>query len=362
MKENRIVNTLQVRRRSVEKRPLKQNEISGVPGKKRSKVNKNSNKQTSSITSNSEELYGILQTRNIDKIQFGVDKIFSTWYGSNVYFDKESLTLGYHEYQDYKHQDSKSKDIKKIIDRDKIWLDTLFVCEYCFKYTDRASELATHTNFCNYKTRLPGRIKYRSPEYTIRRVKGSKHQLFCQCMCLFTKLFLDNKSIYFKVQNYDFYILYETNNNKPLGFFSKDLFSYDDNNLACILIFPPYQRRRLGSLLIEFSYHLSRADDIVSGPELPLSPFGLVSYLKYWTQVLCTEMVEGKLANNAKLTLEEISQVTGLRVSDVITTLKHLSCLGENNEICVKVMSEWLRKNQSKSTFMIDESYLLIDD
>jgi hypothetical protein len=35
--------------------------------------------------------------------------------------------------------------------------------------------------------------------------------------------------------------------------FPQEKVSYDGNNLACIVIFPPYQKRRFGMLLIEFS-------------------------------------------------------------------------------------------------------------
>lgn len=38
-----------------------------------------------------------------------------------------------------------------------------------------------------------------------------------------------------------------------LGFFSKEKVSYDDYNLACIVVLPPYQRMGYGMLMIEFS-------------------------------------------------------------------------------------------------------------
>ena len=218
-----------------------------------------------------EMLYGILNERNIKQIQFGLSKRFPTWYGSAVYFDPETKRLGC----------SESKCQLSSASSERYWLDTLFVCEYCFKYTDDRTRFEAHVAFCPFQYRSPGKIKYKSPEYTIRRVKGSKHQLFCQCLCLFTKLYLDNKSMYFKVDHYEFYIVYETGSEKPMGFFSKDLVSYQQNNLACILIFPPYQRRGLGLLLIEFSYKLSQSEGVISGPEVPLSPFGLIGYLKY---------------------------------------------------------------------------------
>ena len=43
--------------------------------------------------------------------------------------------------------------------------------------------------------------------------------------------------------------------------------SWDDYNLACILIFPPFQRMGLGKLLIAFSYELSKLDGKIGSPE-----------------------------------------------------------------------------------------------
>lgn len=45
----------------------------------------------------------------------------------------------------------------------------------------------------------------------------------------------------------------ESKRDHALGFFSKEKVSYDDYNLACIITFPPYQKRGYGMLLIEFS-------------------------------------------------------------------------------------------------------------
>lgn len=43
--------------------------------------------------------------------------------------------------------------------------------------------------------------------------------------------------------------------------------SWDNNNLACILVFPPWQKQGLGQILMGASYEMSRREDRLGGPE-----------------------------------------------------------------------------------------------
>jgi hypothetical protein len=67
-----------------------------------------------------------------------------------------------------------------------------------------------------------------------------------------------------------------------VGFFSKEKISWDNNNLACILIFPPWQRKGLGSLLMGISYEISRREGVLGGPEKPISDLGKKGYRRFW--------------------------------------------------------------------------------
>lgn len=66
------------------------------------------------------------------------------------------------------------------------------------------------------------------------------------------------------------------------GFFSKEKMSWDNNNLACILVFPPWQRKGLGALLMGVSYEISRREGILGGPEKPISDLGKKGYKRFW--------------------------------------------------------------------------------
>ena len=135
--------------------------------------------------------------------------------------------------------------------------------------------------------------------YSIHEVNGEEHQvwpfrrlgmfailtddtqLFCQNLSLFAKLFLENKSVCYDLTSFNYYLLVYNNSNvssstpdedesssqQVIGFFSKEKMSWDNNNLACILVFPPWQKRGLGKILMGVSYELSRKEGRIGGPE-----------------------------------------------------------------------------------------------
>ena len=80
-------------------------------------------------------------------------------------------------------------------------------------------------------------------------------QLYCQNLCLLAKLFLDHKTLYYDVEPFLFYVMTESDEHGAhiVGYFSKEKYSPDDYNVACILTLPPYQRKGFGRLLIQFS-------------------------------------------------------------------------------------------------------------
>ena len=80
-------------------------------------------------------------------------------------------------------------------------------------------------------------------------------------MCLLSKLFLDHKTVYYDIEPFIFYVLTEIEilDNQEIahvvGYFSKEKYSLDGYNLACIMILPQFQRKGYGRLLIEFSIY-----------------------------------------------------------------------------------------------------------
>lgn len=127
---------------------------------------------------------------------------------------------------------------------------------------------------------------YTKDKYSLYEIDGEKHKLYAQTLSLFAKLFLDTKSVFYDVTTFLYYLLVAHDPNPAIsiaqsgeesvrgesvgqvvGFFSKEKMSWDNNNLACILVFPPWQKQGLGQILMGASYEMSRKEGRLGGPE-----------------------------------------------------------------------------------------------
>ncbi|CAG8034545.1 unnamed protein product [Penicillium olsonii] len=232
--------------------------------------------------------------------------------------------------------------------------DRLYVCRWCFRYSCDDDVFEDHRRACEHRITPPGTKVYDHGGYAVWEVDGQDYKLFGQNLSLFAKLFLDHKTVFFDVATFLYYILTFTDPDDHesyhvLGFFSKEKLSWDANNLACILIFPPYQHKQLGKLLMGVSYKLSGWDSNggpIGGPEKPLSELGHKSYVRFWAERIARYLLCGKTGTSAldpdqqrpsstpkgsrkrppreTMTVEELGQGTGMLTEDVITALKSM--------------------------------------
>ena len=118
-------------------------------------------------------------------------------------------------------------------------------------------------------------------------------------------------------------ILHDDSESNPsgqvVGFFSKEKMSWDNNNVACILIFPPWQRRGLGQVLIATSYELGKREGRFGGPERPLSVMGRKGYLMFWSSEVARYLVHAPAKKTASV--KEISDGTWILQEDVVAAL-----------------------------------------
>jgi histone acetyltransferase MYST1 len=257
--------------------------------------------------------------------------------------------------------------------------DKLFLCEYTLKYFRKKRTLLRHLAKCALR-RPPGDEIYRSPDppaapgggaggaaaappprVSMFEVDGKRAKVYCQNLCLLSKLFLDHKTLYYDVDPFLFYVMCEQDaaGHHIVGYFSKEKDSAEGNNLACILTLPPYQRRGYGRFLIAFSYELSKLEGRVGSPERPLSDLGAVSYRSYWTRVV----LEALRGHKGSLSIKDISEATAVRADDVVKTLESLSLIkywkGDHIvSVTQRVVEEHLRALAGQRSVDVDPARL----
>jgi hypothetical protein len=276
--------------------------------------------------------------RNIDNVVLG-DILFRAWYPSCYAPD----IVGKEVVEGKKEQ----------------MLERLYVCKHCFKYSKELMSWMAHVRACDRRLNgplamIPGRKVYTHGDgvWSVWEVDGevdtvgfifpplslksrtwrlTRSQLYCQNLSLFAKLFLDNKSVFFDVTGFLYFLLTHTDlqsgAQQVVGFFSKEKMSWDNNNLACILIFPPWQRKGLGSILISVSYEISRREEIMGGPEKPISDLGKRGYLRFWSSEIARYLLEFEDSENkgkGTVTLEQISKDTWICVEDCLCALRDM--------------------------------------
>jgi MOZ/SAS family len=107
--------------------------------------------------------------------------------------------------------------------------------------------------------------------------------------------------------------------------FSDPQVSNEGYNLACILTFPQYQQSGYGKFIISLSYELTKREGKTGSPEKPLSDLGKVSYRSYWTHVLMHLLAD--CDPNTDITISDMSQQTGIKTEDIISTLQSLDMI-----------------------------------
>jgi histone acetyltransferase MYST1 len=254
----------------------------------------------------------------------------------------------------------------------------LYICEYTLKYFRKKKTLLRH--MAKSPLRCPpgdeiyrspprpgeyGRGAYTDPQISMFEVDGKKAKVYCQNLCLLSKLFLDHKTLYYDVDPFLFYVLCEVDKDGHhiVGYFSKEKDSAEGNNLACILILPPYQRKGYGRFLIAFSYELSKKEGRVGSPERPLSDLGAVSYRSYWTRVILETLRD---SGKSSLSIKDISDRTSIRTEDVVKTLEGLSLIkywkGDHIiSVTTKIIDEHLKTMTLQKNIDIDPARLRYD-
>jgi histone acetyltransferase MYST1 len=245
---------------------------------------------------------------------------------------------------------------------DEFCVDLLYICEFTLKYFRRESSYLRHLQQCRSRC-PPGRRVYHDPvdRLDIYEVDGRDHKEYCQNLCLLSKLFLDHKTLYFDVDPFLFYVLCEVDDGGShiVGYFSKEKTSPEGYNLACIMTLPPYQRRGFGKFLISFSYELTKLEGKVGSPEKPLSDLGLRSYRSYWAHMVMAELYAARSLKNGR-TINDLSERTGIKVEDIVTTLQAIGVLKTwSGQYVVSVTDEVVEKYAFSADRLCRPKYII---
>ncbi|KAI7090556.1 hypothetical protein KC356_g1462 [Hortaea werneckii] len=235
--------------------------------------------------------------------------------------------------------------------------ERLYVCQWCFRYTPEIMKYSAHC-----------------PGFYFAGLAIGDHEtdggLYAQNLSLLSKLFLDTKSVFFDVSTFLYYPLLLRTDSHPygqvVGFFSKEKMSWDNNNVACILIFPPWQKRGLGQVLIAASYVLGRREGRFGGPEKPLSQLGRKGYIVYW----CGEVYRYLMSCHLKktVTIKEISEETYIMQEDVVAALREMDVVESRKTASGSVvvnkakLRAWAEKMGVSTEPLIDENAFVQDE
>lgn len=223
----------------------------------------------------------------------------------------------------------------------------LYVCEYDLKYFRKKRSLLRHLAKLEAR-HPPGDEIYRSPPpppkgagggaggggatavadppIAVFEVDGKDAKVYCQSLCLLSKLFLDHKTLYYDVDPFLFYVVCEVDADgyHTVGYFSKEKNCQDQYNLACILTLPPFQKKGYGKFMISFAYQLSRLEGRPGTAERPLSDLGAVSFRSYWQRAVLDCLRQHARGD---ISVQEISEATMMTPQDIMDTLKQLGLL-----------------------------------
>ncbi|KAF9525653.1 hypothetical protein CPB83DRAFT_837983 [Crepidotus variabilis] len=169
----------------------------------------------------------------------------------------------------------------------------MWICEFCLKYMKSRFGATRHQMKCHAR-HPPGDEIYRDGIVSIFEVDGRRNKIYCQNLCLLSKMFLDHKSLFYDVEPFLFYVITQVDE------------------------FGSRQRQGWGNLLIDFSYLLSKIEQRLGSPEKPLSALGALGYRNYWTLAVMRFLQTAP--NNVRLEAH-ICSATSMTHEDVFNTL-----------------------------------------
>ncbi|RNF09615.1 acetyltransferase [Trypanosoma rangeli] len=210
----------------------------------------------------------------------------------------------------------------------------IFMCEACLSWLSTAQELREHIELCPNRFWIPGDEVYRCRRRrcVVFEIDGRKVASipYSRRIARIAKHFLEEKTTLDDLHFFAFIALFEVDDYGYhfVGYFSKEWRKSMNckNSLSCVMVLPPYRHKGYGTLLIEISYEMGRAEGIPGSPERPLSASGKRVFNRIWQE----ELLQAVASLNEKglpLTLNSLSWESGMTIEDVAVALHQLNAV-----------------------------------
>ncbi|PAV85661.1 hypothetical protein WR25_08267 [Diploscapter pachys] len=233
--------------------------------------------------------------------------------------------------------------------------ESIYVCTGCFHYFDTREPFESHKNRCELIGQPMGDVVYKDPsrKISIFRVQpGEADDLYDYAyhLSLFGFIWIETKAVFESAYDFDYYVMFTQQINgkyQPMGFFSQLPENNHSENLSCICIFPWYRNLGLSTILIDFSYTMTRWACLIHGPERPFSTSGEAAYKSYWRKRFCFCLKKYAL-NKKVLSLEEISEKAGIKEVDLKLAIHKFYPKKSMNWNILKFDKSWMSRELSK--------------
>lgn len=190
---------------------------------------------------------------------------------------------------------------------------TLNICSKCIAMLPTPHSLESHMARCT----IPYKPIYEEEHFKVSKIESLKKK---QLLSMVSQMFIKSKTVYFEVDRYDFFILYDR---EIIGYFSR--YKGGKHSLNCFLVFPCFQKQGWGTVLMDFSMipaarvtepkdNSLEVSGVVYDPRSPEKPYtkkAILCFRKYW-----------KYKVVGARTVAEVSRKNNLTVDDAIIGLE----------------------------------------
>ncbi|ELA42017.1 uncharacterized protein VICG_00864 [Vittaforma corneae ATCC 50505] len=203
---------------------------------------------------------------------------------------------------------------------------TLNVCSKCIAMFPTLHSLENHMERCT----IPYKPIYEEDTFKVSKIEALKNK---QLLSMISQMFIKSKTVYFEVDKYDFFIIYDQ---EIIGYFSR--YKNGRHSLNCFLVFSCFQKQGWGTVLMDFSTipavritsqgnnndikQASAKGDTVDlsnvvydpkPPEKPYTKKAILCFRKYWKYKVIGAQTVAEISRKSNLTLDET--VVGLELN-----------------------------------------------